>query len=84
MQGRGENLIQINQWIEAENDEWIGEKPSNEDPVGKNMITQFKIAYQAGKGEKLVPMLIFDDCWLAMKKLCDAEIRMQANVQPKK
>jgi hypothetical protein len=73
--------LQIKQWNEAENDVWVGENP-NDDLTEKDLLGEFKIAYQAGKGEKLVPLLILDDCWAAIKKLCNAEVRIHANVHP--
>jgi hypothetical protein len=74
--------LQIYQWTEAENGEWIGDSNEEQDPTGQVLLGKYKIAYQTGKNEKLVSLLILDDCWKGVEKLCDPEVRLQAGVNP--
>lgn len=74
--------LTIHQWEEADNEHWIGERNQTKDPMEEALFGKFKITYQAGKGGKLVSVLILNDCWKALLKLCDNEIRKQAGIHP--
>ena len=70
----------LSEWKDADNNEWIGDVQSVKDPLEKHLLGRYKLAYQPGKRDKLVPLLIIDDCWKALNLLCDPDIRKQASV----
>lgn len=72
--------LQLSQWNDAENGILLGESDGIDDPLEQALLGKVKIAYQSGKGGKLVSLQVPDDCWEAIRKLCDPEIREQAGV----
>ena len=74
--------LQINDWIEAEQDGWIDkqrlESLSESDKI---LVKSMKIAYQTGKENRhLVSLLIPDDTVKATKMLSDPNMRRESNV----
>ena len=72
--------LMITQWKDAKNSVWITNSSSVEDPLEKLLVGRYKLAYQPAKRDKLVPLLIIDDCMKALNLLCDSEIRKQAGI----
>ena len=66
--------LTLEEWEDAVNDTWVDPKlvESVKDPLEKVLFSQFKLAYQAGKGsKKLVPILIPTDTLNPIKKLIE-------------
>ena len=63
----------LKEWEEAKADAWIDPQRvcAINDPLEKQLLTSFKLAYQFGKGRKLVPLLIPVDCTAAIEKLVE-------------
>ncbi|XP_069108879.1 uncharacterized protein [Argopecten irradians] len=75
----------LREWKDAEKGEWISESAvqSINDPLEKQLIGKFKIAFQSGKNlNQMVPLLIPNDCLEGLKKLADEELRTAAGVNP--
>ena len=74
--------LTLKEWQDAEAAAWIDPQCIErvKDPMEKSLIGRFKLAYQPGKGKKLVPLLIPLDCCDAIKKLID--LRTHINVNP--
>lgn len=67
--------LQIREWNDALNDMWLNEAENIDNELDRLLVGHFKIAYQQGKGGKLLPVLITDDCWKALKILTYPEVR---------
>ena len=73
--------LTLKEWEDAENGSWIDPQliETVNDPLEKQLLGSFKLAYQAGKGsKKLVPVLIPPDTIEAIRKL--VSIRQEAGV----
>ncbi|KAL4218604.1 hypothetical protein ACF0H5_021194 [Mactra antiquata] len=70
------------QWDDAKKGSWVGEFDKIDDPLEKSLLGKFKVTYQTGKGGKLVPILILEDCWSALDILCDKTIRKNIGIHP--
>jgi hypothetical protein len=73
----------IKDWEDALEGAWIDPVRIDhvEDDIEKKLLCETKIAYiHASKVTKLVPLLIPQDCWQAMKILTDPEIRRGAQI----
>ena len=61
---------------------WVGKKTDNLPEMQKDLFKEMKIAYQTGKGNHLVPVLIPADTLSGLKKLTEPAIRHQCGVHP--
>ena len=74
--------LTLEEWSDAENNVWLKKKNLEKcDDVDRQLFKDFKLAYQGGKGNNhLVPILFPSDTVKAMRILCDATIRQNADI----
>lgn len=73
----------LDEWKDAENDEWIGNvnSISINDPSERRAFDSVKIAYQAGKNlNQMVPLLIPNDCLPGLRQIANPGVRQDASV----
>ncbi|KAJ8047900.1 hypothetical protein HOLleu_00011 [Holothuria leucospilota] len=78
--------LTLQEWGEAAKGCWIDpeEQEKIEDPLEKELVKRTKIAYQTGKGNnRLVSVLIPEDCLNAVMILANADIRAVAGIPTK-
>ena len=74
--------LTLQEWEEAANDSWVDPQlvQSVKDPLEKTLFSQFKLAYQAGKGsKKLVPILIPKDTLKPIMKLIEQRTEVEVS-----
>lgn len=72
----------LSQWRDAKNDVWYNKaRHTDYTELEKKSFQDMKLAYQTGKGNHLVPILIPQDTMRAMDILGNIEIRNAATVQ---
>lgn len=70
---------------DALNDKWIDKSKAEgiTDEIGKRLLCETKVAYiRASKVAKLVPVLLPQDCFKALKIISDSDVRKSAGVHP--
>ncbi|XP_030848126.1 uncharacterized protein LOC105437122 isoform X3 [Strongylocentrotus purpuratus] len=75
--------LNLSEWEEANADVWIDKQRAEDidDPLERDMLQNFKVAYQTGKGNNhLVPVLFPKDTVEAMQRLCDPEVREMVGI----
>jgi hypothetical protein len=70
--------LELEEWGDAENGSWVNQTMLNS--CEDELVKSTKIAYQSGKGNKLVSAMIPDDTVAAIKLLVDPEIRKKASI----
>ncbi|XP_069105781.1 uncharacterized protein [Argopecten irradians] len=76
----------LKEWEDAEKEEWIPRTAveSIADPLEKQLVGKFKIAYQCGKNiSQMVPLLIPNDCTNGLRVLADTDVRKSVGIDPK-
>ena len=74
--------LTLQEWEEAANDSWVDPQlvQTVKDPLEKALFSQFKLAYQAGKGsKKLVPILIPTDTIKPILKLIEKRTEVEVS-----
>ena len=70
------------EWKDALNDAWVDSNRIEKlSPLDQELFSDMKIAYQGGKGLKLVPVLIPHDTVDALSLLCDEDLRKAAMIK---
>jgi len=74
--------LELSEWTAADNGEWLDRQlVQTVSPDDQEIISQYKLAYQSGKGNKdVVPVLIPMDCVPALRKL--VEMRTEVGISP--
>lgn len=75
----------VTEWDDAEKGVWISESAVQgvTDGVSKELLSNYKVAFQSGKGSKRdVPILIPLDCREALKKLSQQDFRQSVSIHP--
>ena len=76
--------LTLKEWTDAEEGIWLDESrmgSSKKSASTSELLTKFKLAYQSGKCiNQMVPNLIPDDVWDAIKILVDPQVREVAGV----
>jgi len=76
--------LTLDEFQEGMEDGWINKRDVNVlDSMEKVLLDRFKIFYQSGKGRSLVPLLLPEDTFAALKILADPERRRDALVSNK-
>jgi hypothetical protein len=76
--------LHLQEWLDAENDSWIDKQlvMNVDDPLEKELLGKFKLAFQPGKGSRsLVPVLIPLDTVEAVRKLVDIRTAVGVNIE---
>ncbi len=74
--------LKLKEWEDGERGVWIDKQmvENINDPIEKALLDKFKLMYQAGKNNKLVPVLVPLDTMSGIRKLVEA--RQDAGVNP--
>ncbi len=75
--------LKLKEWADAESGAWIDKQmvQTIHDPLQKALLDKFKLMYQAGKNNKLVPVLTPLDTIDGIKKLVEVREAAGANTQ---
>ena len=76
--------LTLQEWEDADKGVWLADqapKTPHSEEVMKTLSTM-KVAYQGGKGLKLVPCLIPEECVKPLRRLASPETRADAGVHP--
>lgn len=73
--------LTLSEWNDADTQAWIDPQmvETVEDPIEKALLAKYKLAYQMGKGLKLVPVLIPHDTIPAIEKLVKERVNAGAS-----
>ena len=75
--------LTLKEWNDAKEDAWIddNQKKRVHEKKKQDLFKKYKLAYQSGKCvSQMLPILVIEDTWNALKKLSDPEIRQAAGV----
>lgn len=80
--GSEPSRLLVSEWKDAENNVWIDKQQLEAlDDVDKALAGNFKVAYQSGKGNKHLVLVLFPkDTIEPVRKLCDEDIRSAASI----
>jgi integrase len=73
--------MRLSDWEKSENKTWVDvERVTKMAPHEEALINTFQLAYISGKGKRIVPVLLPNDCLPAIRKL--VSLRQQLEIHP--
>ena len=76
--------LTLKEWEQADKGVWLtgNNAPDTTNEKTMQLLKSLKIAYQGGKGLKLVPCLIPQECHRLLRHIASAEVRSDSGVHP--